>query len=237
MTDFDACAARALDTASARGAAYADIRFEEDRSERIEVRNGAVATLSDGTSAGYGIPRALRWRVGLCRRAPTRVMPASIARPHVRSRSRGPERRSRRIVSGKHRPTATSIPTRRRSNGMPQACRSGNASRFFSMRNGRSMRRRRFASAARGSIYGTRARRFIARRDRASNRRCGNRVADDGARRIGRRRTRSQLSGRHRPFIKPADGKSWRRRVLRENAQRIGEEGIGAIDRPAMPVR
>jgi TldD protein len=58
MTDFDACAARALDTASARGAAYADIRFEEDRSERIEVRNGAVATLSDGTSAGYGI-RAL----------------------------------------------------------------------------------------------------------------------------------------------------------------------------------
>jgi TldD protein len=55
MTTFDALAARALDTASAGGATYADIRFEDGRSERIEVRNGALATLSDSRSVGYGI--------------------------------------------------------------------------------------------------------------------------------------------------------------------------------------
>src|SRR5690242_8032394 len=55
---FDALASRALDTASSRGADYADIRFENVRSERIEARNGVVATLSDSTSRGYGI-RAL----------------------------------------------------------------------------------------------------------------------------------------------------------------------------------
>jgi len=55
---FDSLAARALDTASKRGAAYADIRFETARSEHIEVRNGVVAGLADSTSRGYGI-RAL----------------------------------------------------------------------------------------------------------------------------------------------------------------------------------
>jgi TldD protein len=55
---FDSLAQRALDTAAQRGARYADIRFEVDRSERIETRNGVVATLSDSTSRGYGI-RAL----------------------------------------------------------------------------------------------------------------------------------------------------------------------------------
>ncbi len=55
---FDDLAQRALDTASKRGALYADLRFEVDRTERIEVRNGVVATLSDSTSRGYGI-RAL----------------------------------------------------------------------------------------------------------------------------------------------------------------------------------
>ena len=52
---FEAAAQRALDTAAARGAAYADVRFEEDSSERIEVRNGHVGTLEDGTSTGYGM--------------------------------------------------------------------------------------------------------------------------------------------------------------------------------------
>jgi len=56
--EFDALATRALDTSSARGAVYADVRFEVARTERIEVRNGVVATLTDGTSTGYGI-RAL----------------------------------------------------------------------------------------------------------------------------------------------------------------------------------
>jgi TldD protein len=55
---FDDLAARALDTASKRGAEYADLRFEVVRAERIETRNGIVATLSDATSRGYGM-RAL----------------------------------------------------------------------------------------------------------------------------------------------------------------------------------
>jgi len=56
--EFDALAAQALDTAAARGAAYADIRFEDTRTERIEVRNDVVASLADTRSCGYGI-RAL----------------------------------------------------------------------------------------------------------------------------------------------------------------------------------
>jgi TldD protein len=55
---FQSLGTRALDTASSRGAQYADIRFEVDRTERIEVRNGVVASLADSTSSGYGI-RAL----------------------------------------------------------------------------------------------------------------------------------------------------------------------------------
>lgn len=53
--NYSGLAARALDTALARGATYADIRFEETRAERIEVRSGAVVTLSDTRSDGYGI--------------------------------------------------------------------------------------------------------------------------------------------------------------------------------------
>jgi TldD protein len=52
---FDSLAQRALDTARARGAAYADIRFDDGRSERAEVRNGTLATLTDQTSIGYGL--------------------------------------------------------------------------------------------------------------------------------------------------------------------------------------
>ena len=52
---FDSPAQRALDTARARGATYADVRFEDGRSERIEVRNGVVVTLSDDRTIGYGI--------------------------------------------------------------------------------------------------------------------------------------------------------------------------------------
>jgi TldD protein len=51
-------AARVLDTALARGAAYCDVRFETSRSERAEVRNGDVSGLADDRSDGYGI-RAL----------------------------------------------------------------------------------------------------------------------------------------------------------------------------------
>jgi len=55
---FEDLAARGLETAKKRGALYADIRFEDLRSERIEVRNGEVAALYDNTSCGYGV-RAL----------------------------------------------------------------------------------------------------------------------------------------------------------------------------------
>src|SRR5271154_6765125 len=55
---FETLARRALDTASVRGAHYADIRFENVLGERIEVRNGVVASLADGRGCGYGI-RAL----------------------------------------------------------------------------------------------------------------------------------------------------------------------------------
>ena len=56
--EFSAAAARVLDTATASGAAYAEVRFERSRSERIEVRNGEVAGLADERSAGFGV-RAL----------------------------------------------------------------------------------------------------------------------------------------------------------------------------------
>lgn len=56
--EFAELGERALDTASARGAEYADVRFEIERYERIEVHNGVVATLADATSTGYGV-RAL----------------------------------------------------------------------------------------------------------------------------------------------------------------------------------
>jgi TldD protein len=56
--EFGSHAARVLDTAAARGAAYCDVRFERTRTERAEVRNGEVSGLADERSDGYGI-RAL----------------------------------------------------------------------------------------------------------------------------------------------------------------------------------
>ncbi|HEY0798032.1 MAG TPA: TldD/PmbA family protein [Candidatus Baltobacteraceae bacterium] len=55
---YDSAAQQLLDTAIASSAAYADVRFDNGRSERIEVRNGVVSTLTDETSIGYGV-RAL----------------------------------------------------------------------------------------------------------------------------------------------------------------------------------
>ena len=52
---FDELGARALETARGRGAEYADVRFENGRTERIEVRNGEVSTLRDDVTYGYGV--------------------------------------------------------------------------------------------------------------------------------------------------------------------------------------
>jgi TldD protein len=52
---FESLGLRALETARTRGAAYADIRFEDGREERVEVRNGIVASLEDDDSSGFGI--------------------------------------------------------------------------------------------------------------------------------------------------------------------------------------
>ena len=56
---FEAEAKRALDTATARGADYADVRFGANRDEHVEVRNGVVAGFQDGESAGFSV-RVLR---------------------------------------------------------------------------------------------------------------------------------------------------------------------------------
>jgi len=52
---FDAEAQAALDTAVARGASYADVRFGVVRDEHIEVRNGVVNGFSDSESAGFSV--------------------------------------------------------------------------------------------------------------------------------------------------------------------------------------
>jgi len=56
---FDSEAKRALDTAVARGADYADVRFGVVRDEHVEVRNGVVADVHDSESAGFSV-RVLR---------------------------------------------------------------------------------------------------------------------------------------------------------------------------------
>jgi TldD protein len=52
---FESEAQRALDTASKRGAEYADVRFGVVRDEHLEVRNGVVTSLSDADSTGFSV--------------------------------------------------------------------------------------------------------------------------------------------------------------------------------------
>ena len=56
--EFSQAADRVLDTAAARGAVYADVRFERTHTERIEVRNADVGSMTDERSDGFGV-RAL----------------------------------------------------------------------------------------------------------------------------------------------------------------------------------
>ena len=80
---FDDLAARALDTAAKRGAEYADVRFEVVRAERIEARNGVVATLSDATSRGYGMRALIGGAWGFS--ASSDLTPAGVDRTAARA--------------------------------------------------------------------------------------------------------------------------------------------------------
>lgn len=48
-------AMRALDTATARGASYADVRFVRRRTQTVVVKNGRVEALTDSESFGFGV--------------------------------------------------------------------------------------------------------------------------------------------------------------------------------------
>ena len=52
---FKSEAQRALDTAVARGAKYADVRFGSSHEEHVEVRNGVVSDFRDSESAGFSV--------------------------------------------------------------------------------------------------------------------------------------------------------------------------------------
>lgn len=56
---FESEAKRALDTATARGAGYADVRFGSVHDEHVEVRNGVVSGFADSESFGFSV-RVLR---------------------------------------------------------------------------------------------------------------------------------------------------------------------------------
>lgn len=45
----------ALDTAKAKGATYADIRFVDNRTRTVQVKNGKVESLEDNSSYGFGV--------------------------------------------------------------------------------------------------------------------------------------------------------------------------------------
>ena len=53
--EFEAEAQRALDTATANGASYADVHFGVVDDEHAEVRNGVVGGLSDTSSSGFSV--------------------------------------------------------------------------------------------------------------------------------------------------------------------------------------
>ena len=52
---FESEAKRALDTAVARGAAYADVRFGASREEHVQVRNGVLSEFHDSESMGFSV--------------------------------------------------------------------------------------------------------------------------------------------------------------------------------------
>jgi TldD protein len=58
--------ARALDTARARGAEYADVRVWTQRYQFVEVRNGRLSSLADTTNWGVGVRALVQGAWGFC---------------------------------------------------------------------------------------------------------------------------------------------------------------------------
>jgi TldD protein len=57
---------RALDTARGRGAGYADVRVNEERTQYVEVKNGQVSALADTNSYGIGVRVLVDGAWGFC---------------------------------------------------------------------------------------------------------------------------------------------------------------------------
>ncbi len=210
---FDHAAARALDTAVAQGAQYADVRFEVARAERIEVRNGVVAALADSTSDGFGI-RALvdgAWGFAACREAGD-----DESRCHRRScriaRAGGRCRRAPAYRKA-HRSTPTSTASSRRCSAIPQTCRSATASRCCSRPNAGCTPPPTSPSDARGSTLWRTDKYFYS----TIGSRIVQRILQTGAgleaMAVGeRRRADAFVSGRRRPLPIAAAGRSSKRR-------------------------
>ncbi len=191
MTNFDSLAGRAHSKPRACAApTYADVRFEEQRSERIEVRNGDVVTLADETSTGYGIRAFCDGAWGFAS-SPDLSDAGVDAAAALATRDRAKrERRSPRAGLRRRRASATSTRSQRRSNAIRKTCRTRRAHRALARRRTRTARRAaKFLLGARGSICGVPTRRSTARPVRASRSRCARPAA-------GWRRSRSATAMR-----------------------------------------
>jgi TldD protein len=74
---------RALDTARARGASYADVRLNEERMQYVEVKSGRVTSLADVSSFGLGVRVIADGAWGFC--ASAEVGPAEADRAAARA--------------------------------------------------------------------------------------------------------------------------------------------------------
>ena len=231
---FEALGRRALDTASTRGAHYADIRFENVHSERIEVRNGVVATLADGRAPATGS-------------APSSTAPGdSPRRDLIRCR-----RRCDRGARGRNRPGQRRDRARRFGEAPLHALRRSlrDADRTRSAR--RSARRTRRAAPrsrearARSGRASPSARAWIDlwRTEKYFYSTIGSAIEQAicqtgsglQAMAVGDGDVQTRTFPGDIGLYKPAAGRSSRKPRLRENAQRIGEEASALLSAPQCP--
>ena len=94
---FESEAQRVLDTTASLGAEYADVRFGQSHDEHIEVRNGVVASLADGESAGFSVRTLVNGAWGFASSADTSdaeldrvaALAVSIARASAKIKGQG----------------------------------------------------------------------------------------------------------------------------------------------------